>query len=152
MQREPSDFSGLLHSTLAKIHTEVNGYLMFVEANQAVCCWFGAACQEKKESFSISAFKYLRVATFIWKANIYCTHLREVGNRVCAHVCALIRTCMQSSWRNFNLWECRRVRKRVFTHCQKLAMVLKMNIWSQQPGCAYNTEAKSDWNVYTIIQ
>lgn len=40
-----------------KIQTEVDGYLMFVECNHAVCCRFGAACQEKKESLSISAFK-----------------------------------------------------------------------------------------------
>lgn len=59
------------------MQTEVNGYLMFVECNQAVCCWFGAACHEKKESLSISVFKYPRVAMFIWKANIYCTHLYE---------------------------------------------------------------------------
>lgn len=87
------------------MQTEVNGYLMFVECNHAVCRRFRAACQEKKESLSISAFKYLRVAMFIWKANIYCTHLYEVRRRVCAHACLLIHTCIWSGRRNFNLWE-----------------------------------------------
>lgn len=56
-------------------------YLMFVDWDRAVCCWFGAACQEKKDILSISAFKYLRAAMFIWKANIYRTHLHAVRCR-----------------------------------------------------------------------
>lgn len=48
--------------------------------------------KKKKESLSISAFKYLRVAMFIWKANIYCTHLHKVRNRVCEHACILTHT------------------------------------------------------------
>lgn len=107
---------------------------MFVECNQAVCCWFGAACHEKKESLSISAFKYPRVAMFIWKANIYCTHLYELRNRVCTQACILILTRKRCSRRNFNLWESRQadrgVRKRVFNPCQKFALLLKMTLWS----------------------
>lgn len=101
---------------------------MFVECNHAVCCWFGAAGQEKKESLSILAFKYLRVAMLIWKANIYCTHLHEVRNRDCAHACILICTCTQGSRRNLNLWEGRGVRKRVFTPCQRFVVFLKKNL------------------------
>lgn len=31
------------------MHTEVDGYLMFVEFNQAVFHWFAVTCQEKNE-------------------------------------------------------------------------------------------------------
>lgn len=33
----------------SKMHTEVDGYLMFVEFNQAVFHWFAVTCQEKNE-------------------------------------------------------------------------------------------------------
>lgn len=130
---------------------------MFVECNQAVCSWFGAACQEKKESLSIPAFKCLRVAMFIWKANIYCTHLHEVRNGVYAHACILIHTCIRSSRRNFNLWEGREdigVRMRVFTPRQKFSVFLKMNIWSSTSTklCGGIIHLKPIFRTYCFLQ
>ena len=55
-----SSFPRVQNELQWKIQTEVDGYLMFVERNRAVCRWFGAVCYEKKESLSILPFKYQR--------------------------------------------------------------------------------------------